>query len=234
MTTMISRDNTEKLKVWALVLMTIDHIGLVFENQLPFEVMMILRILGRLSFPVFAYCISVSAVHTRSKKNYLIRLGVAAVISQPFFMLLTGGLNILFTFLIAVMAIWLYVLAEKKIGFLALSIPVGLGALGELVHVDYGIYGILMVFLFYIFRDRFSTMALSLLALNLLVISVPQLDVGSTQLFTMFALIIIWFYMHRTDRPARIHLPRQLFYIYYPIHIGALWLLRYALFFWGK
>lgn len=57
------------LKFFALILMTIDHIG-VFIPEMP----VLLRWLGRLSAPIFFFCAAEGICHTRDKKAYLKRL----------------------------------------------------------------------------------------------------------------------------------------------------------------
>ena len=94
----MSRKNAQIIKLIALALMTVDHIGFIFENQLPPQLMIMMRMIGRISFPLFAYGISLSAMHTSSKKKYIVRLAVFAVITQPAFMLMSGDLNVIFTF----------------------------------------------------------------------------------------------------------------------------------------
>lgn len=63
------------LKILALILMTIDHIGEFIPNS-P----IILRWLGRLSAPIFVFCTINGAVCTQNKAKYLGRLYAASVI----------------------------------------------------------------------------------------------------------------------------------------------------------
>ncbi len=72
------------LKIIAILTMILDHLGAilysfdVITNTEP--IYYILRILGRISFPLFAFFILEGVLHTRSKKNYLMRFGVCAVL----------------------------------------------------------------------------------------------------------------------------------------------------------
>ena len=54
-----------QLKIIALIAMTIDHIGLQFLPHVT-----ILRIIGRLAFPIFAYMIAEGCLHTRNRRRY--------------------------------------------------------------------------------------------------------------------------------------------------------------------
>ena len=52
------------IKLFALITMVIDHIGLVF-----FPNVIIFRIIGRLSMPLFAYCVARGYYIIASKKD---------------------------------------------------------------------------------------------------------------------------------------------------------------------
>ncbi len=63
------------LKIIALLTMTIDHVGLLFNIE-PF------RYIGRLALPLFCLMIAEGVIHTKSFKKYVLRLGImASVIS---------------------------------------------------------------------------------------------------------------------------------------------------------
>ena len=72
--------NAFTLKIIALVSMFIDHIGVVIFPQY-----FILRVIGRLAFPIFVYLVAEGFRHTRSPGKFLMRLGVFAIISEPFY-----------------------------------------------------------------------------------------------------------------------------------------------------
>ena len=61
--------NTFTLKMIALVLMVIDHIGYYFEGTPSW-----LRWLGRGSYPLFLFCMVCGYQYTRNRKRYLLRL----------------------------------------------------------------------------------------------------------------------------------------------------------------
>ncbi|MEJ2240562.1 MAG: TraX family protein [Candidatus Bathyarchaeota archaeon] len=75
----------EFLKWIAIITMTIDHIGAVLYPQLQ-----ILRIIGRISFPLFAYLLVLGMETTHNIRNYFIRLFTFAFISQIPFSLAVG------------------------------------------------------------------------------------------------------------------------------------------------
>ena len=72
---------TGLLKLLALVFMFMDHSGkMIFGN------MMELRLLGRLAFPIYCWCLVVGAHYTRSFVKYALRLLGLFVVSQVLYM----------------------------------------------------------------------------------------------------------------------------------------------------
>ena len=86
-----------KIKLAAIIIMTLDHIGAilgqrglsVFISPLPPDIAGTiaawLRVIGRMAFPLFAFFIVEGILHTRNVKRYLSRLYIFAVISEPFY-----------------------------------------------------------------------------------------------------------------------------------------------------
>ena len=71
------------LKIIASVCMLIDHIGAVFPS--PWVFRQVLRLIGRIAFPIYAYLIAQGCKHTKDIYKYLLRLGIFALISEiPF------------------------------------------------------------------------------------------------------------------------------------------------------
>lgn len=103
--------NRNALKIIALIAMIVDHIGLVFFPNIA-----VFRIIGRVSFPIFAFFISEGYYYTKSKKKYIITLLIFAIISQPFYILMIGNytLNILFTFLFSIILMILIDYTKSK------------------------------------------------------------------------------------------------------------------------
>ena len=70
--------NSFALKLIACITMLIDHVGYIF-----FPKLWILRTIGRLAFPIFAWQISVGYTKSSNKVNYFKRLLLFALITQP-------------------------------------------------------------------------------------------------------------------------------------------------------
>ncbi len=119
------RPSQDALKLTACAVMLLDHIGGGILEQLPpdrfsnpavylwaADVDLVLRLIGRISFPIFAWLLVQGVVHTSSLPRYAFRLFVFALISElPFDLLFfqrPTGLhqNIFWTLLLGVLALW--------------------------------------------------------------------------------------------------------------------------------
>ncbi len=200
---MITKKESNFIKLVAMVAMLIDHIG---AYLFPLE---ILRVIGRISFPIFAYQIGVGYKMTSSKEGYMKKLLLFGAFSQiPYFLLRDDfKLNILFTLALGVSLIWslengrpLYVLPAIFLSFI----------------VDYQIYGIAVIWAFHFIKDeiRQSAVFFILTFLYSIYLGFP------IQMFALLSLPIIFI------RPFGIELPKNLFYIFYPAHLATIYLIQ--------
>ena len=68
------------LKILAIVFMTFDHIGMMLHlTEISGNFATILRILGRLSFPLIVFLLVEGVRHTKSIGKYFLRLGILAI-----------------------------------------------------------------------------------------------------------------------------------------------------------
>ncbi|MBQ9152035.1 MAG: hypothetical protein IJX72_07270, partial [Clostridia bacterium] len=98
------------LKIIACIAMVIDHVGAYIFTDLE-----ILRIIGRISFPIFAYFIAEGCRYTRHKlKRFLLVFGLS-LLCEGVYYLYTGTLDggILVTFSFSILLIY-QVQAIKK------------------------------------------------------------------------------------------------------------------------
>lgn len=68
------------LKFLGLFLTVLDHIGLIFANQIPSDVVTMLRAMGRPAFPIFVFCAMEGVYHTHDYKKYFLRLFAMALL----------------------------------------------------------------------------------------------------------------------------------------------------------
>ena len=159
------------LKIIALVTMFLDHVKYAFPDNIYFD-NVITYYFGRISYPLFAFILTEGYLHTSNLKKYLKRMIIFALISQIPFMLfrtLVGKQllsNIIFTLLLGLIAIMSLDKSENEfISFLCL---VGCYVLAILLNVDYGIWGLSIIIIFYIFKNNKVLLSLSYILANLL------------------------------------------------------------------
>ena len=199
--------------------MTIDHLGAIIFTQ-----NVILRVIGRIAFPLFSYLLVLGFESTRNVNNYLLRLFVFAIISQLPFGLALGydlfeSLNIFFTLLFGVMFLMEPITA---------LIPI---ALSFFIYFDYGLYGLAVIYCVNLLKRDIKEGSIAFIVLNLLFFALSP-----TQTFSILSLPLIVLHKrgvlkketHRMDvYPVW---KKYLFYIYYPSHLTALYLAKIYLF----
>ena len=218
--------DTDFIKIIAVVSMTIDHIGGAFFPQYP-----AFRWIGRIAFPLFCYCLTVGMMYTGDIKKYLLRLGAFAVISQPFWILafnsddITGNifnLNIFFTLIVSLFGAWGF--KERKWCFFILAL-----ILLNVINFDYAMTGLILILIFYLCRNKpwlgAAVYTLTYLpALNGNMADPLALKIGGHAIgFEIFALLALPFIYIQTNSGLKI--PKWFFYIYYPVHLFAIYLI---------
>ena len=215
------------LKLIAIITMTIDHIGVIFG--MPFY--NFLRAVGRLSFPIFAFLLTEGYVHTKSFSKYFLRLLVLALFSEVIYdyvfygsFVYRGANNIFFTLALGLLTLFLLDKSKSliKIYFkdkvdLFIILPITylliiviMGLMGEFFNFSYGMLGILVISFFYLFKDNFPLVVIS--------VSLSTLILGEgVQYFLLFSLILIYFYNKKLGKKCKLF-----FYLYYPLHILVL------------
>lgn len=212
--------NGFRLKGIAILAMALDHIGYVFYPEYT-----VLRIIGRLTMPIMAYMAAEGYSFTRSKKKYLKRLLLFGFFSQPFYMLAfsTRTPNVLFTIAGAIGILYL----QDSLKNPALKILLGALLIGLSASFDWGIFGVLMILVFYRYRgDRTRQFfAFSLVALGMIwVQAMDNANWAVISLGVFGALPLLALYDGTRGKDLR-----YLFYVFYPAHLGVLAALRFFL-----
>lgn len=135
------------LKVIALVSMTMDHIAyyLMEHGSLMYDLM---RTMGRMAFPIFAFLLVEGYVHTRSTGKYALNLLAFALISEAPY---DNTHNVFFTLLLGLVAIDLITRIGNK-PLLWCVIMASICANATWLHVDYEYSGILLICAFHFFQ----------------------------------------------------------------------------------
>lgn len=218
------------LKGIAAALMLTDHVGAILLPEVP-----VLRCVGRLAFPIFAFFIAEGYAHTRDFGRYFRRLAILAVVSEIPFNLENGAVfdparqNVLWTFCLALLTLRGLEALGRERGFgrwagCGLVLAAGFAA-GELLRTDYGGWGVVTVALLYLCRDGKYAKLWLLLAMA----AVNGLGMGSLtmpvfggempiQIFAVAALPVIWLYNGQAGPKGL----RRAFYVFYPAHLLVL------------
>lgn len=224
------------LKIIAIITMLIDHIGAailenstiinyVFANaSISFEIWslvdIILRLIGRIAFPVFCFLLVEGFLHTRDVKKYAMRLGIFCLISeipfdlaffqQPFYW---GHQNVFFTLflgLLVLIGLKHFEGSGLRNGLLR-TLCVITGVLAAwFLKTDYDAFGVCVIVLFYLFRNRPVLRDIGTM-LTLVICSILEIT-------GIIALIPI--HLYNGKRGSSI---KYFFYLFYPVHLLLLY-----------
>lgn len=236
-------ENTGLLKAIAFACMIADHVGAAF-----FPRYRELRVIGRIAFPLFAWCAAVGCCYTRNIWKYALRLLLAGIVSQPFYMVglnhPIGALNVFATLLLGVLAI--AGLREKRWGSQVWAPALAL-LLSCAVKMDYGWKGVLLILLLYGCRRSRPALAACFTAFCLFwaqgtftvtsflgvpaVLSLPMLPEAGNLLSTV-AMVQFWAILALplilAPMKGRTAFPQWVFYAAYPGHLLIIALIRWG------
>lgn len=208
----VTKENkkNDTLKVVGIVLMIIDHIGLAFfPNIIAF------RIVGRLAFPLFAYSIAIGYTYSKNLNKYILRLTAFALVSEPIFhLILPKGLNIFFTLLIGLICI----LAIDKKRYVILAFILGFS---YFLPLDYGLYGVLTIIAFYIFKDSINDTLIALLIINGLYALQHHTLLQCVSLFSLLLIYKKW--------TISLQINKYFGYAFYPAHLLIIAIVKYLI-----
>ena len=236
------------LKLIAAIAMLCDHVGAYLFPQVT-----VLRVIGRLAFPIFAYFIAEGCRYTRNKtKRFLMVLGLALVCEIAYVLTsgeITGTVLVTFSCSIpmvyALQAVKASLAAEKlscgRISLCMALFVLSIGAtvlVGYLVPMDYGIPGALLpVFLSFLdyvpgktpaFFQKIDRHAirLAVFALGLVLIWRIRLRVsGEIQVYALLSVLPMAFY-NGTPGPRTF---KYWFYVFFPAHLLLIWMVSMLL-----
>ena len=215
-----------QLKIIAMLSMLIDHIGVqLFPN------LQILRIIGRLALPIFAYMIAEGCFYTKNRVKYLSLIAALATLRQIVYFIADGSLymGILVTFSLSIITIFaidgflktknvasiaLMFLTVGAVLFLALALPKILMSYG--FSIDYGIFGIALPVAVYFAKGKWEKLIAATIVMSALAATS-----STVQWFSLAALPLLFLY---NGQRGKLNL-KYLFYIFYPSHLVILYLI---------
>ncbi len=233
------------LKIIAAVFMVCDHMGVIL-----FPKVAILRIIGRLSFPIFAYLIAEGAKHTKNKlRHFLTMFSFAAVIQIVYFIydrslemsvLVTFTLSLIIIYALDALKAEIFALNVRWYGILLTSLLfVGSVALAlfldRTVDLDYSFSGCLLPVFPSVFNapktDRptevFDKLDQKLPRILMTASGILMLsfDYGGLQFFSLLTIPLLLLYSEKRGK----YNMKYFFYVFYPLHLvllqGIAWLM---------
>lgn len=211
------------IKILACIFMIIDHIGLIFFPQ-----HIVFRIVGRLSMPLFAYCIARGIRNTHNIKKYFYKVILIAVVSQIPYMFLVNKLklNICFLWAVSIILIYGYKTVTSPYMRVLLVSAVFLGC--SFLPLDYGLYGLLYVIIMYLYafqkNDIKTYGAWTVLHLAKLFVDFQG---GIIQIFTLPTISIVDICNRYGFEKIKKY--NKILTWFYPVHIVFLLLIKYIL-----
>lgn len=170
------------LKLAALLFMFVDHAGKMLFPGVPE-----MRLIGRIAFPLYCWCLVVGFHYTRSVPKYLLRLLIIGAASQPLYMAALDHTwnqpNVFLTLLIGLCALW--GLRQKWYGSHIWG-PVAALVLSVVLSCDYGWRGVLLMILLWAVRSSGAGIAAVMAAFCLFWGS------SSTTLNQIFGMSLAW------------------------------------------
>lgn len=236
------------IKMIAILAMAIDHTAatvlerIIIQQNLntmldmgPVQPIVILyfvmRIIGRLGFPIFIFLLIEGLEHTRNQWKYLLRLVLFALISEiPFDFafklnkeqIFSGQVleftyqNVFFTLSIGLFVVIVMKKIQEAEWNTASRVAANMGiaiagmGLGFLLKTDYGAVGVLAIVMMYLFRKK-KLLATGMTCIVLMASSVLEAS----------AFLVLW--------PIRYYNGKRgwnlkwVFYAFYPVHLLLLW-----------
>ena len=228
------------IKIIAAALMVIDHIGVILMHEGG-----ILRILGRISMPLFAFMIAEGAKYTKNKVKYLGMIAGLATACQLvyYFALKDLYMCILVTFSLSIALIyalnfvkWAYLSGKGTVTakVIAPLLFFGLTAIAyyltTVLQIDYGFFGIMMPVFASITDMRGYEIPENIRWIEshyvrVLMMAIPMLlrmlDYEPIMWYSFLALPLLLLYSEKRGKWKM----KYFFYIFYPVHLGLIYII---------
>lgn len=204
--------NGSWLKVIAMLSMLIDHMAYYYGCDNPY-IFGVMRTIGRIAFPTFAFLLAEGFVHTRNRQKYMVSLFVFALLSEIPWMLLNhdGSHNVMFTLLSGILG--LHIIENSRNRWVTLLLVTFIGLLTAYADTDYSWRGFGLVLIFYMFRGRSDLQTL---------FGIPLMyEYGILGIMTAFAVILLYNGQRGFIRGKAW---KYSFYAFYPLHLFMIYI----------
>lgn len=219
--------NAAQLKYIAIITMLIDHTAIILNGQVDFITQHydIMRNIGRIAFPIFVFMLVEGFHKTKNIKRYLGKIFIFALISEiPYNLMITGEIfntnyqNIFFTlFLGLLMIIFMDKVKYKRMSILyTLAIFFIFSVLSVLFNVSYSFNGMIAIAIFYIAYNK------SIIEKMIYYTTAFYFEIDSV--VHLANLMLTFCYNGKRGKQNK-----MFFYLFYPLHITALLLIKYMI-----
>ncbi|MDZ8035671.1 MAG: TraX family protein [Nostoc sp. DedQUE08] len=205
------------IKILAAVFMVMDHVCYLLIPELR-----ILHLVGRFSFPLFAWLLAEGEKHTQNVYRYGRRLLITAIISQPIYSIVfqSLALNILFTLFLGLVMLRLI---KRYSQLWQQLIIIGLCAVvAEGLGVEYRVYGIAVILLMSLIdKLKPNVWLLYWCFFHFILVTLFISDI--VQYWAIIAGFIVFQFNGKQGSRAR------WFYVFYPAHLIILGIINYLI-----
>ncbi|MBQ9782607.1 MAG: hypothetical protein IJW26_05470 [Clostridia bacterium] len=225
------------LKILGAIFMLIDHVGVIL-----FPNVKVLRIIGRLAFPIFAFMIAEGCRYTKNKLRYFLTIFILGFMCQVVYYLYDKQLkmSILITFSLSILAVYSLQfvkesLFNKKYGVFVkilsiiafIAVIAGIYYLNQIFSIDYGFWGCLTPLfasllvkpnnvnfkVWDVIDNKFTR--LIIFGIGLIILAI---EMGKNQIYSLLSLLILFLY---SGKKGKANL-KYFFYVFYPLHLVCL------------
>lgn len=226
----------EGLKGIACIAMLIDHIGATLvlqqcrKNPQLWDVYQMMRIIGRMAFPIYCFLLVEGVHHTQNVQKYGLRILFAALLSEiPFDLAVSGRIDWTSTSVMVTLLLgfWMIRAMERAEEFWKLAVILPFFLAAEYLRTDYGGNGIAILAMLELTRGLNREKLARVLGSVLVLWFGGTVSVGPfrvpIELFGLVYLIPVFCYRGRKVS----HNPwvQWTFYLFYPVHLMILYLL---------
>ena len=225
-----------QLKLIAAISMLVDHGGLLLFPRVE-----VLRIIGRLAFPIYAFMVAEGCKYTRNRLRYFLSMFFLAFGCQAVYFVYDGSmyLSILVTFSLSILVIYAAQYVKKAYfaggPFVArLASPLllatciaGVYWLNGKFRIDYGFWGTMTPVLASLFHkpqkdskgawEKLDRNAVHVLMLSLGLFALGM-QLGQRQFYAFAAVPLLLCYSGRRGKRGM----KYFFYLFYPLHLLVL------------
>ena len=255
--------SADMLKWTAIITMLIDHTGagilerlmhntniLFSENTLMLLEIIdgIMRLIGRMAFPIFCFLLVQGFLHTRSRIKYARNFLIFALISElPFDFCFFGGIhwsyqNVFFTLFIGLLTLCGIEMIEKseinsvlKCILYVLVVALGMEE-SYFIHSDYYWMGVLLIICLYIFRNELSLQCTIPFIVFLISLVVDNAGFSADLIQSIlhcveseWTVFLSAFMIYHCNGKRYMKGGKYFFYAFYPVHISVLYAIRQVL-----